>query len=167
MAYGVKALKIIAIGLACAVGVWVFSSAIHTAGLFVLLSRNSSLHQQRIQKATERMRSYRPSDWASLYEACTNLYSKLKPSNMAIETNEWPSEVVRLQPYYVWISDDSISMNWTGGFDDFILYMYAYRRNGDLNGSPCTPGIYIVDTRGRLPPHPYETASETRSQQKD
>ena len=123
MAYRVKVLKIIAIALACIIGVWGFSSVIRTAGLFALLSRNSSLHQQRIQKATEKMRSYRKSDWASLNDACINLYSKLKPSNVAIETNDWPSEVVQLQPYYVWISDDSISMNWTGGFDDFRLYV--------------------------------------------
>jgi len=120
--------------------------------------------QKQIEKATEKMAAYRYDDWRGLYNDCTSLYRRVKPSNIGIETNEWPTRVVYLQPAYVWVNEECISMNWTGGFDDFSLYLYVYRQNGMLDGAPVTPGVYIVDTRGKLPAHPYDLMGSRTNQ---
>ena len=162
-----RAIKIIAIICACILGLGAAFFAIRTLSLFAVFSRSASLHQNRVQQAAERMGAYHHEDWRALYADCIDLYKRLKPSNSAIETNEWPAQLVQLQPYYVWIGEDCVWMNWTGGFDDFSLYVYVYRQKGELNGASCAPGVYVVDTRGRLPAHPYDRNADAMSQQDD
>ena len=147
-------------------------AVIAVLGIIILVARSSlwfavfssaSLHNQRIQQATERMQSYREEDWRSLYASCMELYQKSKPSDTAIAPDQWPKPLSELQPYNVWVHDDCIAMNWTGGFDDFTIWMYIYRHDSQMDGSPCAAGVHIVDTRDILPANPYDKGTDTSS----
>ena len=111
------------------------------------------------------MTAYRPEDWRDLFESCVNLYKTIKPSNTAIDRKQWPAQLVSLNPYYVWVDDDCIWMNWTGGFDDFGLHLYIYRREATLpNDGSHHAGVRVVDTRGKITEWPYIRNEDKKSQ---
>jgi hypothetical protein len=100
-------------------------------------------------------------DWREIYRHCADLYNRQKLPDDADERDRCPKQLVVLQPCTVWSEEDNIWMSWTGGFDDFGLYMIVCQRDGKLpNGSPCSPGIYIIDTRQKSYAHPYDKRAD-------
>jgi len=114
-------------------------------GWLVMFVKSERDHTQRILAARKAINAYTQTQWAHLYEGVQALVSRNPgPMSMGFAQEQWPAEVVALNPYNLMSWDDEVSMNWTGGFDEQTLSLHVILQPGHYDQR-----IYVIDsTRG-------------------
>ena len=112
-------------------------------------------HELRKQEATAAMLSFNATQWKALYAECMDLLDRQPDSMIAKE--QWPPTIRQINPYHVGTREDEVWMNWTGGFDDDSIYLFARKHTVvETDTRPGFPaGITIDDSREILPHEPY------------
>ncbi len=95
------------------------------------------------------MAQFTTADWHQLYVDCGTLHDTMGRSNTAVTAEAWPPHVIRLNPYYVYLGDDHVFMEWTGGFDDFALWLFVLLDAAPLpvSGEVMPAGVWVYDSR--------------------
>jgi len=115
--------------------------------ILFLWARNDSIqHEKRIAKATHLMKTYGDAEWKEVYEECVFLYDH--KISWPEPGKKWPKRVAELNPHGVNLSDNTVYMYWTGGFDDFHLSLEAVLDHSSPRLGMDGPGIWVQDTRG-------------------
>ena len=108
-------------------------------------TRDARDHHHRVIAARKAINTLTQTQWAHVYEGVQALVSRNPgPMSMGFAQEQWPAEVVALNPYNLMSWDDEVSMNWTGGFDEQTLSLHVILQPGHYDQR-----IYVIDsTRG-------------------
>lgn len=83
------------------------------------------------------------------------LLEENEPNNTALGNELWPPLITKIQPAYVWVLEDRISLKWTGGFSPDSLWAYMHAEDIDEHGESFPKGITVHDSTNTIPLHPY------------
>lgn len=107
-------------------------------------------HEANIQNATTVMSSYGKAEWQELYDECL-LLNQPKPVWNQSDRKTWPRRFAELNPVYLQAGrNECVTLGFTGGFDDFGLYVTIYLADTKDEGGPGYPAIRVFDDRGIL-----------------
>ena len=125
-------------------------------GCFAQYPIGMAMHVRRVDGAVATMSRFTEADWKTLYEQGMSLYGKVTPGNVAIDKNLWPPLIAKLQPGHVWVHEDRVHLNWTGGFSPRLLRLDIMRRTViEPQEYPRPKGIIVTDGSRTIPEHPY------------
>jgi hypothetical protein len=112
-------------------------------------------HFRRISRVTTMMQEFTKDDWRQLYAECAEAKSKNLANSGTFTSEQWPPMIRKLNPHFAQFDDDTVYMTWTGGFDDFNLWLWVLLKDGPLLGTDAqcaAAGIWIVDSRKQSDP---------------
>ena len=112
-------------------------------------------HFRRISRVTTMMQEFTKDDWRQLYAECAEAKSNNVASSGTLTSERWPPMSRKLNPHFAQFDNDTVYMTWTGGFDDFILWLWVLLKDGPLSGTDAqcaAAGVWILDSRKQSDP---------------
>ncbi len=112
-------------------------------------------HFRRISRVTTMMQEFTKDDWRQLYAECAEAKSNNVANSDTFTSEQWPPMIRKLNPHFARFDDDTVYMTWTGGFDDFILWLWVPLKDGPLLGTDAqcaAAGVWILDSRKQSDP---------------
>lgn len=111
-------------------------------------------HFRRIAQVTTMMQEFTKDDWRQLYAECAEAQSNNVASSGTFTSEQWPPMIRKLNPHFVQLDDNTAHLSWTGGFDDFNLWVWVLLKDGPIivSDEQHAAGVWIVDSRKQNTP---------------
>ena len=102
-------------------------------------TRDARDYHHRIIAARKVVNTLTQTQWAHVYEGVKALVAR-NPGRIDFAHEQWPEDIVALNPYSLDYRDDEVWINWASGINEQAVHLEVVLQQGEHD-----PGVFLID----------------------